>query len=268
MLSFLRRDKSKTAPLGPVENMAATARRPVPQPSELAELKGQEVVSRNLIGKMIGVEAEAKAEMEKKHAAIQKRIAQLEMITKVVGATDSAYKILDMEPLKLRRDGNAPVMAVFGLDNPTFRLNVKATGHNYRREGSDHSWWRNNKWERSATPVLPEDLMEMYKDVFVLLEKRAKDELPWLYEVGATNSDDFHVTATFKGAIPADVKEEIGKAMQFGVFKQIFLVAECEMKQGSDPLVVGWDGANYWLIKPFATTSVEQMMADKFTTKP
>jgi len=281
MFSLLRRNKSgsvvEEAPpkpsksLSPVEKMADAARKPVPQPSELAELKGREVTLRNIIGTMLGVEAGAKAEVEQKHAVVEKRIAQLEMIPKVIEATGGAYKILDMEPLKLRSWENPalPVLAVFSLDDQTFRLNVNLTALNYRHGSQDgrRLMWRDYKQERTIKPSMPEDISVMFHDVLDALYEQGTKELPWFDSV-KSHSDDFHVTATFKGAIPADVKEEIEKAKQSGVFKQIFLVAETEMKQGSDPLVVGWDGANHWLIKPFATTSVEQMMADKFTTKP
>jgi hypothetical protein len=80
------------------------------------------------------------------------------------------------------------------------------------------------------------------------------------------------IRATFAGLIPADVKREIQYAKGLGVFEEIFILAEVtdwkvEVSRQGDPLVVGFDGRNFWLIATFDTTTLERYVYDEFVTR-
>lgn|GEM_PF-5290440 len=80
------------------------------------------------------------------------------------------------------------------------------------------------------------------------------------------------IEARFSGIVPAKTKVEIKKAQELKFFEEIFLLAETtqwDVKMvrpipKDDPLVIGYDGARFWLITTFDMTSLEKHVADNY----
>ena len=70
------------------------------------------------------------------------------------------------------------------------------------------------------------------------------------------------------GVIPPEIKAQVVKARS--QFPDVFLVTESpgwnvtRQVINHDPLIVGWDGVDFWLIAKFDTTSLEKHIADSW----
>ncbi|HEU0080854.1 MAG TPA: hypothetical protein VFQ72_02425 [Candidatus Paceibacterota bacterium] len=249
---------------------AASLAKPCPEPSasEIASLKGREVKVRQLMGSFHPVEAKIRAQVEQEHQKILKRIRELENISEMRSSGSSEYRLMSLEPLTWRNKEGHPVIGLFALGSKDFRLMSKATVSNYRKDPSGNgNWWRDQEFHDSVTPVVPAEIMACFNDVIAALRDKAVKSIPWDYDSFRTQSAERWLSAEFEGAIPVEVKEKISTAQSSGRFKDIFIMAETKMKAGEDPLVVGWDGANCWLIASFATTPLERLIADEFSVK-
>jgi hypothetical protein len=89
----------------------------------------------------------------------------------------------------------------------------------------------------------------------------------------------YRIEAQFSGLVPDTVRQVIRRAEQCSGFKEVFILAEVSvwkkslepapvMSRHPDPLVVGFDGARYWLLAKFDVTTLEQAVSDEFASKP
>ena len=100
---------------------------------------------------------------------------------------------------------------------------------------------------------LPKAIQILYKDVLGLTRKMAREE-----------GKSIRLRAEFSGMIPQEVRDQIGEVK--GLFQDLFIVSEVKgwtvektvPVRKTDPLLVGWDGYQMWLLASFDTTSVEK----------
>ncbi|MBI4157727.1 hypothetical protein HY502_02675 [Candidatus Woesebacteria bacterium] len=171
----------------------------------------------------------------------KKQLESLRMLKK--------YAIFSLEPLTWRNKQGYPLLAVFSTGSPKFELAYvgSSDGYGYRR------------WAQKVTPNLPKDMIACYQDV---LDK--------LKEMGKRDKKTTRLSAQFEMLIPPSVKKKIASVK--GELKEVFIIAETprwDLKQTTvrrkDPLVVGWDGLNYWLITTFNATPLEKYLSEGST---
>jgi hypothetical protein len=189
-----------------------------------------------------------------KKAEAAQRVAQFGSPEKL-----GQYPIFSVEPLTWRNKDGFPRLAVFSLESPDFELSV--AGREYYDSYND-SYRR--RWTEKISPKLPPEMAACYKDVLRDLKQRAKKE-----------RKSMKLRTQFAMLIPQEVRQKITEVR--GEFKEILIVAEApkwDFKQkaiprpkNTDPLVVGYDGANYWLIAAFDPTPIEQYVRDEFCVK-
>lgn len=163
------------------------------------------------------------------------------------------YKRLSLEPLGWWKKWHAtPIFAIYSLFQSTVSI------------CSPDSWnvtEGNRQW---LDPRLPGPLEEIYR--------KHANNLPrnTLY------------TSTFQGVIPKSVKEAIAEAKPFFTEgngpTRIYLIGEADWKTKQmplppvpafiDPLVVGWDERDLWLISHFDLTPLERYVMEEFPALP
>lgn len=178
---------------------------------------------------------------------IAKKAKQLESLDKL-----SQYAVFNLEPLTWRNKQGYPRLAVFSLESPNCEFAV--IGKYY-----DDGYTNRRRWIKKIDPKLPPEMMECYNDVF-----------NHLGEIAKKTKKTTRLSARFVMLIPPDVKEKIIKVR--GDFKEIFIIGEAPQwgikqtaipKPNKDPLVVGYDGVNYWLIAAFNPTPLEEYIANE-----
>jgi hypothetical protein len=175
---------------------------------------------------------------------------------------ETGYKRLSLEPLNWRSNWRGyPTFALYSLHSPAMVLR------------SDRAV-RNNQ---GRWLFEPKDLPEPITEIYHKHQQRLTDG---------------RITTHFQGIIPKSVREDIKKAEPFfteqydgkaqvGGKTQIYLIGEAKWVEGAepeppkvpwhlrlDPLVVGWDGSDLWLISHFDLTSIERYMMDEFPALP
>lgn len=218
-----------------------------------AKMEHEEALLRSLLG----VEETSKlilqtdlATLKSERSQLEKRITQLEKRNTL----GSRYLQLSMEPLKWRDKDGWPRLVVFSLDSPNFEIGTR------RRD-------KYSEWQKWIVPKLPKAITTSYKDVFETLQRDVIDKYESTdlryYEISS------EISCCFEGLIPDDVKRKIVGARELGLFENIFLIAEPKgfeinettvVAPKQDPLVVGFDGSQLWLIAEFDTTPVEEAM--------
>lgn len=210
-----------------------------------------------LLDNLLGIEEASKPRVENGLAVLKRE--QVELQNRVTFGTK--YHLLSMEPLTWRDKNGWPRLIVFSLDSPHFEISVSA------RSTDD---WRNLRFSTKMFPTLPDQIVACYSDVQKILRKKAgarhKAKTLSTYDTGNVKVA-VKLSCRFEGIIPDDVKGKIAEAR--GSFKEIFLVAEptgfeinitAIVVPKRDPLVVGFDGKQLWLIADFETTPIEEAM--------
>lgn len=151
------------------------------------------------------------------------------------------------EVLRWRNADGFPTLAPFSVERETVAF------------ASSPSRWP----EESVTPTLPVPFRGCYDDVFQKLrEKRARRNV------------EVRASVTFTGVIPEDVRRTIARVRQS--FKDIRVLAEVERWQleetelpalRTDPLVIGYDGQECWLLAAFDITPLEEAVRQICTGK-
>lgn len=196
----------------------------------------------------LSVEQVAKSKVEEKLASLK---AEQEKLTGIV-TFGKQYPLLSLEPLTWRDKSGLPLLVVFGLDSPSFQLVA------YRPSDTDDKFGL----EKESIPKLPPILLSLYDDVCKRILRSGElciyspDSAPNCTIRGRVAE----IGCTFEGVIPSGIKQKITESKD--KFQNIFIVAEQRgMKiPPGDPLIVGWDGQNLWLIADFDTTPVEEAM--------
>lgn len=207
-----------------------------------ASIKSADVYAKQIFG----IEARSQVKLDAERESLAMRKAVLSHRSK----TGLDYPPISLDALrKHRTKAGWPSVAVFCLDSPDFKIEVKG-----RWRQDPPSW--DNRYSVSAkiSPELPKAISDCYKDVIAQLTKRCKSE-----------QKSYKLCAAFDGLIPLEVKQKIKEAKH--AFKQIFILAEppawslkatAVVQPKVDPLVVGWDGNGLCLIAEFDTTPVEE----------
>lgn len=198
-----------------------------------------------LLKELFGVEAEARQTLEARLREAQSRYKTLENESKRlqrIKKIGGIYQRLCLEPLTWRDEKGFPMLVVFALAHPTFRLAAMP--------GNENS---------IVEPALPDNISKQYLDVLQLLATHRPKR------------QGLELTCRFEGLIPREVRAQIKKAQEtFG--NHVFIVAEpghfvfnkiTPLPHG-DPLIVGYDESTdpdgLWLIADFDMTTVEQAM--------
>ncbi len=162
---------------------------------------------------------------------------------------------LSLEPLTWRDKRGWPRLVVLSLNSPRFVL----TGKVERNTSTGYT-----RYLTKIEPSLPKPIEACYRDVLSTLRKQAKKE-----------RSTITLATEYKGVIPPDVRKKILAAQNAKpAFNGIFIIAEVgewamtkvaapKLKpREADPLVVGFDGANLWIIAKFDLTPVESLMLE------
>lgn len=174
----------------------------------------------------------------------------------VLPAVDARLKVLErasegyrpfpfeklQEVLRWRNPDGWPTIAPFSIESPRFEFAVHPSGG-----------WDRGEVRRVIHPALPPPLRECYGDVF---EKLGRRESAW---------KSIHLAVTFTGVLPPEVRATVIAAKRH--FTQVLVLAEVDHWQieereipaiRTDPLVVGFDGQDFWLIAAFDLTPIEE----------
>lgn len=222
--------------------------------------------------RQIALAASKRDKIISEHASLQKKWDQLlpieraivpELREKVLQAKSldklEKYPLFQLDCLKWRNKSGAPLLAVFNLESPVFKISVV---------GKRRRAWRPIKWQKKISPSLPAVLQACYADVITRLGGVARTA-PKARRVVQANVS---IETKFNGLIPDDVRQKIVECKK--EFKQIFIVAEAakykltekvvtapKPRPNLDPLVVGYDGTNFWLIAAFDMTPLEEYIS-------
>lgn len=201
----------------------------------LPDLEAKLDKAKGILNNLLGIEKEAKKDVEKLISDITFKISHCKSI-----AEGNSFMMLSLDPLKWRHENGNPKLAIFSLDSPKFSL------------ASSHDSW-GGSYRTETSPKLPKEVKDCYSDVFKMLKK---------YNIKSS------ITATFNGIIPDNIKEKIKEVK--GMFDQLFIIAEptgfvkssTAIVPKGYPLLVGWknDTKTLWLIADFDTTAVEDAM--------
>lgn len=183
-----------------------------------------------LIEDLFGCEHEAKIRYKLELENLKKQQKQLQNCITIGGL----FPILDLEPLKWRNEKDLPHLVLFSLNDPVFYIKCEPYHHS------------------EIYPVVPEQIEKCYDDI----RRR-------YYRYSQLNDTYHKIQCSFKGLIPLETKEKIKKYKD--LFEEIFIIAEPEWESAStdeDPLIVGWDGFNLWLVDKFDVSSIEEKMLE------
>ncbi|MES2314431.1 MAG: hypothetical protein V4524_00645 [Patescibacteria group bacterium] len=163
-----------------------------------------------------------------------------------------------------------------------FKVSVPQSGFIYRTEETTDftgSRIRNSQQVRCGMfPNFPVHITEHYLDIIERVKIRGQHHVGnarLKVPVFTTQNVELKLITRFGGYIPEEVKWEMVHAWTSRLFQELFIVSEVcdwqenlvvESRQG-DPLVVGYDGYQFWLIAAFDTTTLEQAVQDEFCTK-
>lgn len=200
---------------------------------------------------LLGIERNGLDAIEEREQQIKGFITKVDSLSK-----GSKYPLFSLEPLKWRNNDGWPRLAVFDVDSPYVKFYVSG-----RDDG-----WGNIRYVAGYSPEMPGDIVKCYADVSTKLKTIAK-----------TKRRNVSIEAEFGHMIPSGVRKTIIAAKK--KFKQVMVVAEIpkwSLKEKNiarpkpktaDPLIVGYDGCNYWLIDSFDTTSIEHYIKTEFCVK-
>ncbi len=171
---------------------------------------------------------------------------------------------LSLEPLKWRDKNGYPTLVLFGLDSPKFEISAQG----------DWDWNTHGIFDRRVWTVrksveglkhLDNKLLDYYQDVF---EK--------VRTLSAKKKADVILSCSYSGIIPEETRKKIDEYRS--KFARLYVLSEAkdwkvtvEEKpkppvQLLDPLLVGWDKTDLWLIDHFEMTTLERLVASQFTT--
>ena len=208
---------------------------------------------REAISQLLPIEARARTRLQAREKELMR-----ETVMKANGAQGQGYLPFPLESLTWRNKHGYPRLAVFSLSNPKMSMGILRSEH-----------WSGTSYRiAESSPInLTREMKSTYKDVMTMLREKAKE-----------NRKSYTISVMFDGVIPTDVKQAIKEAKP--AFKQLWVVAEAkkwslkasepQVIRRSDPLVVGYDGFNYWIVAAFDTTPIEKYveeMAVKAVTK-
>lgn len=246
---------------------------------QLAHISTQVKRGSALLNNLLGIEETLRPIVERSLAVLERKQMELQNCV-TLGAK---YHLLSTEPLTWRDKNGWPRLIVFNLGSPKYEIDVVyLVDHSNRQKECVISqkaqftpqMCRIEHESDTQTTIkydlrtLPETIASCYADVLTKLK-----------DIAMKREKSLKFSSCFDRLIPEEVKRKIAEAR--ALFQEIFIVAEPKkfqitendiitflpppQKLSSDPLVVGFDGSQLWLIADFDTTSVEEAM---FLTLP
>lgn len=248
-----------------VQDAAGKTPEPAHARQQLHTIQRKIVGLRDKRQELIGFESPLASRMDEELAQLEKRKAELKDY-----ANGPSLPCLDFNALRLRnhwqykhsRSGRyydlpLPQIGLFDVDSPIcqFRMTEKVFP------------WR--RYVKGTTPELPPVLARCYNDVFNVMLQIAKKEQPTGIKVS--------IQGGCSGLIPEPTRKKIKEAET--QFERVFIATEMkpenwELKvtpapvikyHDPDPLVLGFDGKNLWIIDQFDLTPTEQYIKDEFS---
>lgn len=254
-------------------------------PEEISDASREMLAAQRVVRMMLPMEGDAKAQALVIQNGAVRRCAKLIRQQKIYEFSEGEYMLQDLTPLRYRNESGFPRLAVFrpGVAESGFEARL-VDGATRVSPGDDFVVFdadnliqaMTGKLRVTMVPKVPVEIGECYKDVIFSVRQFAEARLKG--ETGrrrVVESFKVDLKTRFGGVIPEDVKLELHRAYTSGLFKEFFIVAEVEIwqwdvqvvsRQG-DPLLLGYDGFQYWLIKAFDTTTLERLMAEEFAVK-
>jgi hypothetical protein len=159
-------------------------------------------------------------------------------------------KFATLDMLRWRNERGEPSLVLLNVDSLEFHISVK-------------SKVRDNRAVTELAIDIPKgELRECYRDVIENLKLAS-----------ILDGKPHTIACTYAGGIPASTMEKIEKAKK--KFASVHVAAPGKnFKHSSDedthanyddPLVVGWDGYDLWLIDRFDLAPLEKLLATEFT---
>ena len=204
---------------------------------------------------------------------------ELQAQQSVVRAFGSRYQILDPSVFTWRDATGMPRLMPFAISVPHSGFVFRVRDRNVINEADIFGGGITSRSEScSMYPTFPIHLTEHYADVLKVVAEKGRHHyhnqlsrsFPWQrVEV------EFKMLTSFGGYIPEEVKMNMLRAWHSGIFHRMVIVSEVAQwdenfvvtsRQG-DPLVVGYDGYQLWLLDAFDTTDLEQVVRDEFCTR-
>lgn len=200
---------------------------------------------------LFGIEEFAKTDIDAKIERLEAKKKKYESINR--------YKLpcVDMQIFGWRWKNGWPKLALIGLNSPTVSFKVQCRNVGY------------NTYTPFTSPAIPKPIFNLHRDVFETLKTMAKRKRKTII-----------LETNFTGLIPQDTRKKIIQAKK--AFKEVYIVAETSAEKWKirekeatvikpppptnyDPLVVGWDGNNLWLVDQFDLTTLENYVKSEFT---
>ena len=200
------------------------------------------------------------------------RLRSQQVITKV---HEGRYQLLDPVVFDIRDTKGMPRLMPFRLSNPEagFVYQTMITAGGFRNQVNQVISTCN------MYPSFPIHIEEHYLDVLTHVKKLAESRSgTFTLSSGVAQNRqtvNFQMLTKFGGFIPEEIKWEMVRAWTSRLFQSIFIVSEVRdwrenvvitSLQG-DPLVVGYDGYQFWLIAVFNTTTLEEYVTNEFCEK-
>ncbi|MEI6396587.1 MAG: hypothetical protein WCO48_00725 [Candidatus Taylorbacteria bacterium] len=218
----------------------------------------------DIFNNLLPVEQDSGAAIVAERNKLHDELGKLNIQKRIHEYSEGKYLLLDLAPLKWRNQQFLPTFGVFSLNSPITGF----YGHAKRD-------WRATEEKYWMHPAVPRLIESCFGDVVELAKGRVRNQFSKLSSMGQ-HEMDIKLETRFTGLIPDDVKHDVAEACAPRLFRAIYMIAEVEQwdwqqvvqSRKGDPLIVGYDGYQLWLIRAFDTTDAEQLMADKFAYKP
>ncbi len=260
------------------------ARKPIPQPALIERLSLEVDATARHMKSYLPVETLGHKEADLHLATAKDTLTKEQNVRNVVNKVGTRWQIFDPSPLSwLNKITHMPTFGVFPVNDQ-----------------SGESWLQ-SRWDidvnkgdevfyKGFTSNMPPSYFKQYHIIENFFAAKLR-QITWrsIHERidGYTRgSIELRIGSRFAGVIPPNVRQEIALAQDVGL-KDICIVAEVpewsfsqqishdptshvvvKPSRRGDPLVLAHDGSSFWLISVFDTTSIEQLVADEFATKP
>lgn len=241
-------------------------------PIEIAEASRRLAAVSRVSRGILPIEATDGAEVASTLTATTAECAGLHRRSKIHEFSEGKYMLFDLEPLLWRSRVGFPKLAVFAPQ-------TNESGFHVTMDDLVPSLvsGRTVDFKVHVTPNMPKPMLACYADIVELVRTRARNAMFTKRGLNVV-IDKFSVSlkAKFGGLIPDYVKEEMYRANASGLFVSFFIIAEVKrwewnidvVSHRADPLLVGFDGYQFWLLEAFDTTSLEKLVADEYCVKP
>ncbi len=232
--------------------------------SRSTELKAESERLRSRLKNVLGCETDLRSELEGRVTKLDKERENLDLQSKFSGR----YKLLSKEIFNWRKKVKVkflcsrhyygsdyislacqlPTLAIFSLDRDSCDFSFNFHGGKFTGLNSSPGIFTDMKWPNWRS--LANEMLRHGSDF--------------------NRVSRISLTSKLKTVIPDDVKQKIQEARED--FKnEIYIIAEANWEgsvqlQPKDPLVVGWDGHNFWLIAVYDPTTIEKYIADEFSS--